>query len=386
MSGRSGITIKPVHTKAEVKAFIRMPDRLYADDPNWVRPLMAERLALLDRAKNPFFQHAEACYWMAYRGSEPAGRISAQIDHSYIRNAGEKVGHFGMFECVNDISIAQSLFATAELWLKERGCGYIRGPFNLSTNGECGLLVDGFETPPVIMMGHGRPYYPDMMEMMGYRKAKDLLAYELDLLKPLSQRMARFVRSVEKSGDYVLRDIDMKNYDQDLRTIIDIYNDAWSENWGFVPLTDDEARHLAKEIRPIVAPHRTRICDFKGEAVAMFVALPDVNAVIGDINGALFPFGWWTLIRRLFLSYPSRMRTPLMGVRKSLQKTRHSAAISLLMIEKTRQEVVRRGANWAELSWILEDNHGMRSILSEIGCEIYKTYRIYEKSSASIQS
>lgn len=385
-SGRSDIKIKPVRTKAEIKAFIRMPDRLYANDPNWVRPLMAERLALLDRTKNPFFQHAEACYWMAYRGEKPVGRISAQIDHSHEKSVGERVGHFGMFECVNDETVARSLFDKAEHWLKEKGCSCIRGPFNLSTNGECGLLVDGFQTPPVLMMGHGLPYYPEILKNMGYRKAKDLLAYELDLLRPLPPRIARFVSSAERSGNYVLRNIDMNNYDQELRTIIDIFNDAWSENWGFVPLTEDEAKHLAKEIRPIVSPHRVRICDFKGEPVAMFVTLPDVNAAIKEVNGKLLPFGWWTMIRRLFLSYPRRMRTPLMGVRKSLQKTRHSAAISLLMIEKTRQEVVQRGANWAELSWILEDNHGMRNILSEIGCEIYKTYRIYEKEPVSAQS
>ncbi|GGO16551.1 hypothetical protein GCM10007972_25770 [Iodidimonas muriae] len=376
------IEVREVQTKKDLKRFVRVSDHIFSSDPHWVRPLMAERLALLDREKNPYFRHAHAAYWIACHKGRPVGRISAQIDRFVYETTGRQLGHFGLFETIDDANVAQALLNRAEEWLRENGCTHVQGPYNLSSNGECGLLVDGFDTPPALMMGHARPYFQDHLIAKGYEKAKDLLAYELDLKKPLPPRLERFVNMVDRNDDYHLREIDMSRYDEELRTIIDIFNDAWSENWGFVPLTTEEAAYLAKEIKPIVSPHRVRICEVKGKPMGMFVTLPDINASIRSINGNLLPFGWLRLIRQLFLSYPKRMRTPLMGVRKEFQKSRYSAAMSMMMIEHTRREVVRRGADWSELSWILEDNFGMRKILEEIGCTVYKTYRIYEKALA----
>ncbi|WP_281301571.1 MULTISPECIES: GNAT family N-acetyltransferase [unclassified Iodidimonas] len=380
MSLYGAIALSEVKAKKDLKTFIRVAEEIYAQDPCWVKPLMIERLALLDRAKNPYFDHARAAYWIAWKNGRPVGRISAQIDQLAQEHRGDTIGHFGMIEAIDDRAVFAALLGKAEDWLKAEGCTRIEGPYNLSSNGECGLLVDGFHTPPVLMMGHARPYYQKHLMALGYEKAKDLLAYELDLLKPLPPRLARFIKTVEQNEKITLREIDMRRYQDELHKIIDIYNDAWSDNWGFVPLTAEEATHLAQDIKPIVAPHRVRLCEVDGKPMGMFVTLPDVNMVLRSFNGRLFPLGWLRLLTGLFITYPKRLRVPLMGVRKIMQKSRYSAALALMMIEHTRQDVVRRGARWAELSWILEDNFGMRNILDEIGCEIYKTYRIYQKS------
>lgn len=380
MRAPGGIKLSPVRDRADLKRFIRASDAIYRDDPNWIRPLMFERLSLLDREKNPYFEHAEAQFWIAWRDGLPVGRISAQIDRMVEDRAGERVGHFGLFETTRDEAVSEALLAAAEAWLTERGCTLIQGPYSLSTNnGDCGLLVDGFDTPPAMMMGHARPWYGKMIERLGYRKAIDLYAYELDLLKGPPERITRFVDSSMRNPNYELRRLDFRRYHEDLQIVIDIFNDAWSKNWGFVPLTPAEARHMAAEIKLLIDPHCVQICYYKGEPMAMMVALGEVNSLIDDFNGSLLPFNWLKLLWRLKVRYPKRARVPLMGVRSELQGTRQGAAMALMLIESIRKACVGHGANWAELSWILEDNHGMRNILDEIGCRIYKTYRVYEK-------
>lgn len=373
------VTIEPVTNRRELKRFIRMPAAIYRDDPAWVPPLMLERLALLDKRRNPYFEHAEAEYWTACRNGLPVGRISAQIDRLVEEARGERIGHFGMFECIDDPDAAAALFEVAERWLAERGCTRVEGPFNLSINGEIGLLIDGFDTPPALMMGHARPWYRRLVEAQGYAKAKDVFAYELDLSRGPPERITRFVEASRRNPRFRLHEIDMRRYDEELETVIDIFNDAWSENWGFVPLTRAEARHMAQEIRPLIDPTCVQICSYQGQPSAMMVALYDLNALIADLGGRLLPFGWLRLIWRMKTRYPERFRVPLMGVRKAHQNTRQGAAMALLLIEAIRQGCVAKGARWGELSWILEDNHGMRDILDEIGCRIYKTYRIFGK-------
>jgi len=387
MKQPDAVQVRPLRSRAELKRFVRMPDRIYAGDPAWVAPLTFERLALIDPEKNPYFEHAEAAFWLAERDGEPVGRISAQVDRRVEEYAGERIGHFGLFEAAEEPDVAQLLFATAESWLAERGCTRVQGPFNLSTNGECGLLAEGFDTPPALMMPHGRPYYAALVEAQGYGKAKDLYAYELDLLKGPPARITRFVEASKRNPDVRLRDVNMHRYEDELQTIIDIFNDAWANNWGFVPLTDAEARHLAAEIKPLIDPCGVRICEYKGEPMAMMVTLFDFNSLVRDLNGRLWPIGWAKLATRLLGlrlrgRCPPRVRVPLMGVRQKFQHTRQGAAMALMLIESIRLACVESGTEWAELSWILEDNRGMRNILDEIGAEIYKTYRIYEKSLA----
>ena len=388
MRAPGDVRVRSVATRADRRRFVRMPERVFADDPAWVAPLGIERLSLIDTEHNPYFEHAEACFWIAERDGVPVGRISAQMDGLLEKRAGERIGQFGLFDCIDDDSVAARLFETAEDWLRARACTRAQGPFNLSTNGECGLLIDGFETPPALMMSHARPYYGALVEGCGYAKVRDLYAYELDLLKGPPERITRFVEASSRNPHFRLRPVDMRRYEEELETIIDIFNDAWSENWGFVPLTDAEAQHLAKQIKPLIDPCGVRICEYQGEPMAMMVTLFDFNSLIRDLDGRLWPLGWAKLAARLLSlrlrgRCPPRVRVPLMGVRQRFQTTRQGAAMALMVIESIRLACVEAGAVWAELSWILEDNDGMRNILDQIGANIYKTYRIYDKALVS---
>lgn len=375
----STVRISPVFKNRDLKTFLKVPFLVYRDDPNWIAPLEFERKNFLS-SDNPFFLHAEANYWVAYQGNSPCGRISAQIDKSVHQSFDSKLGHIGMFECINDQNVADMLMNAAESWLRQRGMMRAQGPFNLSVNQECGVLVKGFDTPPMIMMGHALPYYQKLYERAGYRKAKDLLAYGLDIPRGFSDKVLRFVEMAKKNPKIRIRDIDMKNYEQELQTFFNIFNDAWSGNWGFVPFTEAESRYTAKNMKILIAEHRVRICYFKDEPVAFMVTLPDINSVIKDFNGKLFPFNVFKFLWRIKAHHPERVRVPLMGVRKKVQGSLVGACMVFLMIETIREQVAKRGGKFAELSWILEDNLPMRKILEEIGCYVYKTYRIYEKT------
>ena len=373
------LRIHPVSGSGELKTFIRVPFALYRDDPQWVPPLTLERMETLTD-KNPYFRHGEAKYWIAFRGREAIGRVSAQVDSLVHETIDGKLGHIGLLECADDLEAAERLLQTAEAWLKGKGMTRAQGPFNLSVNEECGVLVKGFDTPPMIMMGHARPYYQRLYEKAGYRKAKDLYAYGLDITRGFSDKVMRFVEMGKRNPAIEIRDIDMKNYDRELAAFFSIFNDAWSGNWGFVPFAEAEARHAAKNMKMLIAPHRVRICHFHGEPAAFMVTLPDLNGCIKDFGGKLFPLNIFRLLWRLKTAYPERVRVPLMGVRKHLQGTLGGACMVFLLIETIREQVAARGGKFAELSWILEDNMPMRKILEEIGCVIYKTYRIYEKA------
>lgn len=371
--------ISLVSKKPDLETFLRVPFFIYRNDPNWTAPLEIERKIFLS-SDNPFFLHAEAKYWVAYQDNSPCGRISAQIDKSVLQTIDPKLGHIGMFECVDDQNVADMLMNTAETWLRERGMTRAQGPFNLSVNQECGVLVKGFDAPPMIMMGHALPYYQRLYEKAGYRKVKDLLAYGLDIPRGFSDKVLRFVEMGKKNSNIHIRDIDMKNYERELEIFFDIFNDAWSGNWGFVPFSKAESRYAAKNMKMLIAEHRVRICYFKKEPVAFMVTLPDINCLIKDFNGKLFPFNIFKLLWRIKARHPERVRVPLMGVRKKMQGSLVGACMVFLMIETIREQVAKRGGKFAELSWILEDNLPMRKILEEIGCYIYKSYRIYEKT------
>lgn len=375
----STIKIEAIEGKKRLKTFIELQRPIFAGDPNWVQPLALERMDLFSPGKNPYFKHAEAQYFIAWKNGEPVGRISAQVDQLVQSQIRQGLGHFGCFDCVDDDDVAGALFAAAEDWLRAKGMTAAQGPWSLNANSECGLLVDGFDTPPYLMMPHARRWYERLVEAQGYSKAKDLYAYQLDITRPFNDRVMRIVRGAERNKHIHVRPLDKKNYMQEIRLVFDIFNDAWSGNWGFVPLTDEEIEHTAKSMKPLVVPHRSCICELDGEPVAFMTAVADVNALIKDLNGSLLPFGWAKLAKRMFMDYPKRLRVPLMGVRKSAQSSPVGAAMAFLLIEYIRAESVARGSEHAELSWILEDNIGMRNILVKIGCEIYKTYRIYEK-------
>ncbi len=378
----AGIEIRPVVSAADRRAFIDLPWSLYAGDPNWVPPLKSEVAGLIGGAKsNPWFEHAEAAFWIARRDGRPVGRISAQVDQLVLEYMGAGTGQWGMFECVDDADIANALIATAETWLRGEGMTRSLGPFSLSIWDEPGLLVDGFELPPTVMMGHHLPYYARLVEGAGYAGVKELYTYELPIAAGFPPAVDRIVAAAEKSSRIRMRNVDKSRFDAEAALILDILNDAWSDNWGFVPLTPAEVAYVGKKLKPIVFEDLIRICEVDGEAAAFMITLPDVNELTRDLDGRLLPFGWAKLLWRLRAPKVRRMRVPLMGVRKSLQGSRTASFMAFLMIEHIRRaSVANYGAVAGEIGWILDDNGPMQSIADIIESKITRTYRVYEKA------
>ena len=370
-----------VADRRALKTFVKVPASLYRDDPAWVAPLMFERLSLLSKDKNPFFKHAVAEYWIAYRDSRPVGRISAQVDELVQKLHGEGIGHFGFVEAPDDPAVFGALFEAAESWLRDRGMVRALGPFNLSINEECGLLVDGFEHPPQIMTGHARPYYGPNLERLGYRKAKDLRAYEVDAIPKLSDSIQRILRRAEGDRRLRLRNLRMSRLQRDFRIIRDIFNDAWAENWGFLPFTEAEIEKLCADLRPLLRAHSCKIAYWNGEPSAFMLTLPDLNSLVSDLDGRLVPFGWAKLAWRVLRGRYPRARVPLLGVRRKFQNRLPGTFMVLRLIDRFRTDWCKHhGLERGELSWILEDNESMKRILAAIHSVHYKTYRIYQKA------
>ena len=375
----SDLNIEMVTDKASLKRFIRSPDALYKNDPNYINPLMIERMEAFSKDKNPYFEHAKGEYWIAVKGGKDVGRISAQIDDLAQEKWGPNLGHFGCFEADCE-ETAFALFDTASSWLKGHGMTRVQGPWSLSANQEAGMLIDGFDTPPYVMMPHGKPEYDGWAKSYGFEKAKDLFAYERPTNTDIPSTFLRLSKMAERSKKAHLRTINMKKFDEDLEVILDIFNEAWSDNWGYVPLTKAEGAHTAASLKPIVKPHRTFIYEYEGEPVAFVVVIPDINDYIADLDGKLFPFGIFKLLWRIKFGKEKRHRTPLMGMRKKMQKSPLGAAMLFNMFYQCILNIRERGCEHSESSWILEDNEGMNSILVGSGATIYKTYRIYEKT------
>ena len=373
------LSVHVIRDRADKRVFIEMTRGLYADDPFFVQPLTFERLQHLDPAKNPALAHMEVGYWLVSLGTTPVGRVSAQINQAHLDHHGDATAQFGFLEAIDDPEIFRVLMDTVEIWARQRGMRRVQGPFTLSINDESGLLVDGFDSPPYLMMPHGRPYYAARLEELGYHKAKDLIAYEFDVQAVWPASGQRLARRVSKVEGLRVRSLDMRRYDEEIRLICDIFNDAWSENWGFIPFDEAEARHLAASIKPIVDADCFAIAELDGEAVAMAVTLPDVNDAIKDLDGRLFPFGWLKLLWRLKVRGVQRGRMPLMGVRKSLQGSLKGAAAAFGVIVTSREQFASRGYVHGELSWLLEDNLPVRQVVEKIGARPYKTYRIFER-------
>ena len=376
------VIITPVTSPAEFTRFLRVPNTVYADDPHYIPPLELERRDALSPKKNPYFKHAQHQYWIASQNGRDVGRISAQIDQEVAAIQGPGIGHFGLLEAVDDPAVFEALLGAAEAWLRERGVKTAQGPFSLSINEECGLLVEGFDMPPMLMMPHGRPYYGPRVEALGYAKARDLFAYYMDITKPMRPRMVEIMARTERTGRVKLRQLSKKHLFEEAETIRDIFNDAWSNNWGYVPMTAAEMKYLAVGLKLILNEDMSYVAELDGETVGFMIALPNLNEVIADLKGSLFPFGIFKLLWRLKVKQPKTTRVPLMGIRKQHQNSPIGIAMALMLIERIRLNSVARGYTNAELSWILEDNRGMRSILGMVNSHPYKTYRIYEKALA----
>lgn len=378
----SGLKLIAVETAADRTRFVDLVWRLYAKDPNWVPPLKSEVKGLIGGIKtNPWFGHAEAQFWMVERDGEIVGRISAQVDQLVLQHMGPGTGHWGMFECVDDQTVADLLIDTAEGWLRTKGMTRAQGPFSLSIWDEPGLLVQGFEGPPTVMMGHHLAYYERLITARGYAGVKDLHCWSLPIGQPFPEMVQRIVAFSERNTKLVTRPVNKANFDAEAALILEILNDAWADNWGFVPLTPAEIAYVGKKLKPIVFEKLIRIAEYEGVPVGFMMTLPDINELTRDLNGNLFPFGWAKLLWRLRKPQVKRMRVPLMGIRKSLQGHRVASLMAFQMIEYIRRDaIVDFGATEGEIGWILDDNGPMRSIADAIDSHVTRTYRVYEKA------
>lgn len=376
------IEIVPVTDKAMLHRFIRVPFTVHEHDRAWAPPLMMEREEAFSPKTNPFLRRAEVRFWLARRDGRDVGRITAQIDPLAQRGGDERIGHFGCLSVEDDPETFTALLRTAEDFLRSRGVTHVQGPFSMSINEETGLLVDGFETPPMLLMGHDPVYVAARLEALGYRKEKDVYAYLLDMETPLSSSALRMLER-PLPASITIRRLNFKDYANEIRRMVDIYNDAWSGNWGFVPLTEAEGEAMAKQMRMLLDDRLVWFAEAGGQAVAFIVTLPNINEAVRDLNGRLFPFGWAKLLWRLKMHRVKTARVPLMGVRRSLSGTLIGSALPLQLIGSAFPGAIAFGFRSIELSWILEDNLPMRRILERLGARAYKTYRVYGKRLAS---
>jgi len=376
----SALTVRPIESKADRKTFVDFAWEVYRDDPAWVPPLKDEVHGLLNPKKNPWFEHAKAQLWLAERDGKVVGRISAQVDQLVQDEMGQGTGQWGMYE-VLDAAASAALIATAEDWLRTQGMTRALGPISLSIWDEPGLEIEGFDEPPTAMMGHHKPEYQGWIEAAGYAKAKDLITYALDITNWQDPLIDRLIAAGERNPRIRIRSVDKSMFDQEAALILGLLNDAWSNNWGYVPLTASEIAYAGKKLKPIIFEELVRIAEVDGEPVAFMLTIPDINELTKDLNGELFPFNFIKLLWRLRKPRTRRLRVPLMGVAKKLHGSRLASQLAFMMIEFTRRDAVTKfGATHGEFGWILEDNKGMLSIAQLPGAEINHRYRIYEKA------
>jgi hypothetical protein len=376
----SQVTIRPVTSKAEKLAFLRVPFDVYRDDPNWVPPLFLERLDHLNPKRNPYFKHADVQLFLAERDGKPVGRISAQVCQLHLARYGDATGQFGFLDAIDDREVFAALTAAATQWLQAKGMQRALGPFSFSINDEMGLLIDGFDSPPSLFMGHALPYFQRHIEQLGFTKAKDVIAYDYKLEAPLTPLIERAWRRAQKSNQITVRPLDKKKIDAEMQIVMSIFNDAWSGNWGYVPFTEDELKMLATNLKMLVTGDFVSIASVNGEPAAMAVTLPNINEWIVGMEGRLLPFNWARLLPKIIAKRPQTVRLPLMGVVRKYHDSAIGSALAFGVIMALRRYHLARGVKQVEFSWILEDNKGMRNIIETAGANAYKTYRIYEKT------
>ena len=379
----SSLDIVPVQGKAMICRFLAVPDTVYADDPNWRPQLGFERAAHLNPEKNPGAAKLEnRQLFLAVRDGKDIGRIAAFINPAHNTHSKANDGFFGFFDCEDDAELGAALLEAAEAWLRDRKVDKMIGPTQWSTNEESGLLIDGFDTPPVVMMPHGKPAYQMMIEEQSFTKAIDMFAFQAELAAgyPRPKMTQMMVKSAERNNDIVIRPMRSSKFNDDVNVVMDVFNDAWSENWGFIPFNDEQIEHMAKEIKPIMFKEGLWVGEYKGEPIAYIWMIPDLNEAIRDLNGSLFPFGWAKLLWRLKVRGVKQARIPLMGLRKEFHNTRTGLSIVAKLCETVFEAARQKGFTHCELSWILEDNPGMISICEQASAKAYKTYRMYEKT------
>ena len=370
------VEVRPVETRRDLSRFIELPYRLYKGQENWVPPLRWERRQHLDRRKNPFFEHAEAKYMLAWRDGRPVGRISAHIDHRLNEVQDNAWGLFGFFESENDPEVAGALLDAAEAWNRERGRDRMVGPFDFSTNHECGLLVEGYDKKPQIMEFWHHPYYRDLLEGWGLAKAMDLYKWELHISdrEKMLPILFELAEKVEPEHGVVVRNMRRRDFEDEVRRFMKIYNDAWERNWGFVPLTDNELRAYAKQLKPLLDEEWAWIAEKDGEPIGAALTLLDWNQVLAKMGGRILPFGWLTFLRGR--RKIDRVRVWALGVRPDFQHTGVAAKFYVEHFEASERSPLIKGG---EMGWILEENTAMNRGMEAMNGRIVKKYRVYEK-------
>lgn len=368
------IQVVPLNTRRQKSLFIKFPWKVYRRDPYWVPPLISERKRFLNSKINPFFHHAQVKLFLAYKGKEILGRIAAVVDDQYINYYHQKVGFFGLFECLPDYSVAHALFQSAEKWIKEMGMEVIQGPMNLSINHECGLLIEGFDSSPVFMTPYNPQYYREYLENYGFQKVKDLYAYFVNFSRYEKGKLENKIERVLSRRNLRIRPVNLKDFENEAQTMREIYNSAWGNNWGFVPMTDEEFWYMGKELKKIVIPDLALVAELDGKAVGFTLTVPDINQVLKRLNGRLFPWGifkWFYYYKKIDV-----FRALILGI---IEKYRH-LGLDLLLYVKLAEAAKKNGYLKWEISWILEDNVAVHNVLRKrLNAQPYKRYRIFEK-------
>lgn len=368
------IDLLEVEGASDLNEFIKVPFAIYKNDPHWVPPLISERKEFFDRRKNPFYRAAKTRLFLARKRGRYVGRIATCINFNHNEYHQEKVGFFGFFDVIDDYEIADLLFRVALITIKAEGMERMIGPANFSTNHEVGMLVDGYDSPPVIMMTYNKPYYNDFAERFGFKKVKDLVAYYIDQKADIDPRLRRVADRVRTKEDVVFRSLNMKEFDAEVNRLNDVYNQAWSKNWGFVPMSNEEFRHMAKDMKQIVDPDLVFIAEVNGKPVGFSLTLPNINQALKYTNGHLFPTGlfkllWHTKVKNKVDS----IRIITMGIVPEYQKR----GLDTLFYLETFDVGSAKGFQWGEMSWVLEDNVLMTRALEYMGGRPYKRYRMY---------
>ncbi len=375
----TAIEVKRITAKDGIKDWLLVPQIVLGDDPAWVQPLDLAERQRISPSHNPFFAFGDAVFFVAYKDGRPAGRISAQVNKRHLAQHGDQTGHFGFFDCIDDVAVARSLFAAAEQWLLAQGLRCMQGPFNLTINQDAGLLVSGFESRPVIMTSHAPRYAPALVEACGLRKVIDLLAYRTTSLTR-EEKIVRLGKMASDTGRVKIRNIRMSRYAEEARLLFDIFNDAWSDNWGFTPFSPDEARATANELRPFMRSKFGWIAEIDGEPAAMAVILPDLNEVIAPFGGKLLPLNWARLAYAVWNDDWHSARVPLLGVRKRHRGSPLATGVLSLLVAELFKLSRHYGEVAVEFSWVLETNRAMTAITELATGPPTRVYRIYEKA------
>ena len=375
-----GIEIRTHEPGRDTEDFIRAGTVVFREDPAWVRPLDMMIGDRLNPKKDPFYKHAEVVLFTAWKDGRLAGRCSATVDQAWLKTWNDATGHFGYFDTIDDPAVARALIERAEAWLRSKGMKRMNGPMSLSANHEIGVLVEGFSDPPVIDMGHSRTYQGALAEACGLVKEKDLWCWWYDVREGFNARTERAWETIKAMPEVRLRSVELKRMRAELDLIMEIYNETWAGKWGYVPISSEELDKMAADLKLVIDPEMAFIAEVDGKAAGMCICVPNLNAVIGDMNGQLFPFGWAKLLYRTKVKSPPSARLILLGVREEIRKNvKRYGYLSAAMYVEVAKRGIAKGYRGAELSWTREDDAPINLGIKSMGAKVYKKYRVYEK-------